>query len=545
MMAALFMVGGVQATTVRKYLRLTDSDFSISYSGTNTLNAYSSEISYGENASVAWDRFYSATKFNLSEYNTMVVKLKETSTQDLKIVISEGGGFWDTVGDDKTKRKGYVATLAAGETELTLTLSGLEYNNDYTGEGSKIVDWSNIWMINLWNPGGAITFKFSEIYFEKTVDKDFLEIPMSTASVIDDTDNDVTRNGSMLTFGDGGDSYGWAFDSNQDWSGYKYLVIVPRTQFSEANGKDVKYIITDGTNTIDDYPFAYGYWQRRRAMVVNLTDHKMYWRSEETDNVEINATLQTTFGAMNFTMIRGLKAMAVEPCSYGISAVYLSNTKPTYVNNNNADGEIITLSDYSREFTEKDKWGTICLPYNAAICGADIYEVVGVDSKDSPSKLYLERKDGLMEAGKAYVFKTLLDNENTHKLASITCYRAGAEEVGAPSGANLIGTFTGATVPNDGTSYILKDGSWLKVVGTTNTVGANRAYLTLTDELVVPEAPAGARIMTLNFDEKITGIESSTVAERNDGAIYTLTGVQVKQPTRGIYVKNGKKYIVK
>ena len=49
----------------------------------------------------------------------------------------------------------------------------------------------------------------------------------------------------------------------------------------------------------------------------------------------------------------------------------------------------------------------------------------------------------------------------------------------------------------------------------------------------------------MSFDgSETTGIESTERAEE-DGAIYNLSGIQVNHPTKGIYVKNGKKYVIK
>ena len=40
-------------------------------------------------------------------------------------------------------------------------------------------------------------------------------------------------------------------------------------------------------------------------------------------------------------------------------------------------------------------------------------------------------------------------------------------------------------------------------------------------------------------------IPASMVEVEEDGAYYTLQGVKVENPTKGIYIKNGKKVIIK
>ena len=42
-----------------------------------------------------------------------------------------------------------------------------------------------------------------------------------------------------------------------------------------------------------------------------------------------------------------------------------------------------------------------------------------------------------------------------------------------------------------------------------------------------------------------TGIQSFSNVANRDGAIYNLSGQRVLSPRKGIYIKNGKKFIVK
>lgn len=47
------------------------------------------------------------------------------------------------------------------------------------------------------------------------------------------------------------------------------------------------------------------------------------------------------------------------------------------------------------------------------------------------------------------------------------------------------------------------------------------------------------------LNSQTNGISTITVEENSNDAIYTLQGVKVTNPTKGIFIKNGKKYIVK
>ena len=52
-----------------------------------------------------------------------------------------------------------------------------------------------------------------------------------------------------------------------------------------------------------------------------------------------------------------------------------------------------------------------------------------------------------------------------------------------------------------------------------------------------------------NIDDMPTGIDAPTSVaigtQSLDGPIYTLSGQQVKNPGKGIYIRNGKKYLIK
>ena len=69
-------------------------------------------------------------------------------------------------------------------------------------------------------------------------------------------------------------------------------------------------------------------------------------------------------------------------------------------------------------------------------------------------------------------------------------------------------------------------------------IPANKAYLKV--------ATADARELAISFGEgDVTGIEKVESAAKNAGVVYNLAGQRVAQPTKGMYIVNGKKAIVK
>ena len=101
------------------------------------------------------------------------------------------------------------------------------------------------------------------------------------------------------------------------------------------------------------------------------------------------------------------------------------------------------------------------------------------------------------------------------------------------------------------TSFFVLSGGTFHRVMTNGYCKENRAYIMVADGGyggsigTDPSDPdGGARELVISFPED-TGIESHEVKNVQNDAWYTLQGIQVNQPSKGIFIKNGKKYIVK
>ena len=85
--------------------------------------------------------------------------------------------------------------------------------------------------------------------------------------------------------------------------------------------------------------------------------------------------------------------------------------------------------------------------------------------------------------------------------------------------------------------YVLYQTSFYKVGTTDVTLPAGKAY-------IPASVGANARIAKLDFDEA-TGIQSIDNGKLTIDNVYNLQGVRVAQPTKGLYIVNGKKMVVK
>lgn len=116
------------------------------------------------------------------------------------------------------------------------------------------------------------------------------------------------------------------------------------------------------------------------------------------------------------------------------------------------------------------------------------------------------------------------------------------------SGSNLLKAGPATVNYNDGAGYNYVLGvngstaAFQKIVSGTNgtvTVPAGKAYLALT-------ASPGAPVLDITIDGISTGIDATRkVQQTGDGIFYNLAGQRVAQPTKGLYIVNGKKIIIK
>jgi len=108
------------------------------------------------------------------------------------------------------------------------------------------------------------------------------------------------------------------------------------------------------------------------------------------------------------------------------------------------------------------------------------------------------------------------------------------------SAKNKLKAAVTATTLDDGSFYILKSGKFCKVEGAADedarTVPAGKAYL-LADDIT-----GGARSLNFTFDA--TAIKA-VEGEIQNGEFYNVAGQRVAQPTKGLYIVNGKKIVVK
>ncbi len=189
---------------------------------------------------------------------------------------------------------------------------------------------------------------------------------------------------------------------------------------------------------------------------------------------------------------------------------------------------------YSRDVTSGN-FGTICLPYAATVEGATIYEISSAIKNGSGELAGINLSEtASLTAGVAYIFKATSSTLTATLSGNYTDATAGNYMVGNLSPANL-------NVPLE--KYVVSGNKIHKVIGGGSgvTVGQYRGYL----DLSTLEATSARGLNFISLEGETTGIDAVKQEVKTNGVFFNLAGQRVAQPTKGLYIVNGKKVIMK
>ena len=184
-----------------------------------------------------------------------------------------------------------------------------------------------------------------------------------------------------------------------------------------------------------------------------------------------------------------------------------------------------TAASFTKTVTDAD-YATLVLPFNAELpTGVEAYNATSVTN----SVINTTAAESIV-ANKP----VLLKNAGNYEFTAENVEVAAVE--GVQTNGLLNGVYATTDVPTDN-GYVLQnqDGNvmFFKAIDGT-TVKAFRAYLAVDN--------ADAR---LGFDFETTGIKKVENAAANNGEFFNLAGQRVAQPTKGLYIMNGKKVVIK
>jgi hypothetical protein len=208
-----------------------------------------------------------------------------------------------------------------------------------------------------------------------------------------------------------------------------------------------------------------------------------------------------------------------------------------------ADGAVPTYAPgtypsvkITRELT-KDRWATAVYPF--AVSGVSGLTIANLDSYDKTSgELGFSTTAAASTANVPFLMRSTAAKSEI-SLSNVAVAAAAATDV-TKSEASLKGVYAATDITNAEKNYVLSN-NVIYVVGENKaTINPYRAYIQIAQ-------PTSARLRFVIDGNDATGIESIAAETGSvlDGQVYDLSGRLVKNPTKGLYIVNGKKVLVK
>jgi len=281
--------------------------------------------------------------------------------------------------------------------------------------------------------------------------------------------------------------------------------------FNVAAKPTVSY--TDGDNTVS--------LSLTDATSTNTADSKLYYTTDGSEPT-ISSTELTEAGTINITEgMTTIKVLALD-----------------------ADGnysEIVTQGvAYAYYLTASKEWTTYYSPKTFTVPtgqnGLKAYTVASVTAPTNGESGTIELSEPQQVIAKNTPM--LIYNEYAGTTDKYRVYTTTDQTISGTASV-FKGADTDFAIPNDGKlRYVLVDGVFLRT--TSGTLPAYRCYLEFSS------TPAAARRFSINVGDNTTAIETVGIATlEGEGQYYDLQGRRVTQPQKGIFIKNGKKVVVR
>lgn len=264
----------------------------------------------------------------------------------------------------------------------------------------------------------------------------------------------------------------------------------------------------------------------------NMTAEEEYWWMKVTDETLLNLFKNGTprIQGQNFTLTK------VE--------IHKAKTVSEAVDNEIAKYENVILN-LTRTFNTGG-WNTICLPFVPTAAQAtemfgNGYKLAAFTGAEGTTMKFSTITIANFEAGKPYLVKPTQSekNEFTFFDVDITVRKATPVTFGDYT---FVGVFTKKSFEESEwpTTRFVGAGNKLMTPNSTGALNALRAYFQIADANAAP-------VLSIDGEDgEATGIRSIENGQLTiDNEYYDLSGRRVVKPTKGVYIMNGKKVILK
>lgn len=284
---------------------------------------------------------------------------------------------------------------------------------------------------------------------------------------------------------------------------------------------------------------------------LGIRSDAMYWtstpRSENPEEYQIiyNFNIKMFGGRGISSSVTRLRACLV--FEVGTPTITLSekDDNSTFIKTNNGKIYDVTLT----RTLKAGSWNTFSVPFTvyhdqlASIFGENVKLKMLRSSSYSDGNLTLNFTEGWnLTAGMAFLIKVESDVVNpTFPNVTINDYIYPGNPENPWIYADFLPVINPVTLTSGAKTdlFVIFGNKLTHPVGG-STINGFRGYFHLQGDAVE------TRTFTLNIDDETTGINAiSNAQETIDSAVYNMKGQRVTNPAKGIYVKNGKKVIIK
>lgn len=366
----------------------------------------------------------------------------------------------------------------------------------------------------------------------------------------------------------------YQFDEAGIYSGWQFSLVLPE-EVSTVNDDKGNPTFTTGSCYDSSYTFSSICNENTNDFVaLSLQSSPMKGTSgilisipiENTQSLSVGSTVNGKLQGIQFGNKDGVHTTFIDDVSFTITIGEPDNGRikfdesstslPSYTANEKGDVSI-------KRTIKANEWNTIVLPFTLtkakaeAAFGEDVqlaefagFEAIYADEDDlSPDAIIINLTNYTMTAkkgitgGKPYLIKTSKDIES-FEADNVTLFREVTEvskkdEYDTPG--KLTGTLVKSKIPEDGL-FINNNQFWYST-GKTN-VKAFRAWFEL-GAVLNKDTNFEARVL-LNFtNDETDGIRENKHELINNNCYYNLQGRRILSPSKGLYIRNGRKEVIK
>jgi len=517
--------------------------------------------------------------FGSTEYTTVIGDVFEAPS------LTFVEGFQETVsysssntGVATVDNNGAVTIVGTGST--TISATSLETDNYKAGHAS--------YTLTVEKKDAALAF--SEASATATIGETFTAPTLTTADDFNGTVNYTSSNENVATVDNTGavtllaNGLVTITAASAETDLFKAGNASYTLNVVDPNATEATYVFTQSANNYGSgaevVPGSGNIWTDAKTwtsgLVTLVTSGRHVWHapsagSEPTEIRFYKKLAETDYAKMVFSVPTGYTITKIVLTGYSnnswtVDGTFSNNTwegnaeTVTFVNESENTIEVKTATvTFTKTTTPQPDAPVIWMTYSSNNCldftNATAYTAFVATNYKSAEKKVVLTKIKQVPAGVGIVIRS---NDPTVGISTIFSEAdVQAEENDQEyAGVNmLVGMPNGGAVSPDGFMaydnetpayhFVLanRDG----VVGfyklTAGNLRANRAYLQIPKTAIDTESSANGISFAVEGEE--TAIQGVTTAATTDGAWYTLQGVRVAQPTRGLYFHNGKKVVVK